>query len=131
LGHQYQRLYCLKWSYSSKHFKHNKERFERKLTWEEEIDDVPTSIEQSMAVSIGKGLVLIVGCFHPYRGHILDAAKKFGKIYGIIGGMHGFSELFKDLKLICPTHCTQYKERIKKLYPDKFIEGGAGREIRI
>ena len=46
-------------------------------------------IEQSMAVKTGKGLVLIVGCSHPYMGHILDAARKFGKIYGIIGGMHG------------------------------------------
>ena len=36
--------------------------------------------------------------------HILGVAQQFGKIYGIIGGLHGFSEfeLFKDLELICP-----------------------------
>lgn len=90
-------------------------------------------IEQSMAVKTGKDLVLIVGCSHPYMGHILDAARKFGKIYGIIGGMHGFSEfeLFKDLKLICPTHCTQHKTELKNLYPQKHIEGGAGKVIEI
>ena len=90
-------------------------------------------IEQSMGVETNKGIVLIVGCSHPYMGHILDAAKKFGKIYGIIGGMHGFSEfeLFKDLKLICPTHCTQHKAELKKLYPQKYNEGGAGRTIEI
>ena len=90
-------------------------------------------IEQSMGVETNKGIVLIVGCSHPYMGHILDAARKFGKIYGIIGGMHGFSEfeLFKDLKLICPTHCTQHKAELKKLYPQKYIEGGAGRTIEI
>ena len=90
-------------------------------------------IEQSMAVKTEKGLVLIVGCSHPYMGHILDAARKFGKIYGIIGGMHGFSEfeLFKDLKLICPTHCTQHKTELKNLYPQKHIEGGAGKVIEI
>ncbi len=90
-------------------------------------------IEQSMGVETKKGIVLIVGCSHPYMGHILDAARKFGKIYGVIGGMHEFSEfeLFKDLKLICPTHCTQHKAELKKLYPQKYIEGGAGRIIEI
>ena len=81
--------------------------------------------------------------------YILDAAKKFGKIYAVIGGMHGFSEfelvdeavasslpfattrVFKDLELICPTHCTQYKAKLKKLYPQKYIEGGAGKIIEI
>ncbi len=100
-------------------------------------------IEQSMGVITdlpaeasakeGKGIILIVGCSHPDVGNILDTAKQFGKIYAIIGGMHGFSEfeLFKDLELICPTHCTQYKEELKRLYPQKYIEGGAGRIIEI
>ncbi|HDD45412.1 MAG TPA: MBL fold metallo-hydrolase, partial [Candidatus Desulfofervidus auxilii] len=29
------------------------------------------------------------------------------------------------------THCTQYKSKIKSLYPEKYIEGGAGRIIEI
>ncbi len=90
-------------------------------------------IEQSMGIITDKGIVLIVGCSHPYMGHILDAARQFGKIYGIIGGLHGFSkfELFEDLELICPTHCTQHKAELKRLYPQKYIEGGAGRIIEI
>jgi len=90
-------------------------------------------IEQSMPVRTEKGLVLIVGCSHPYMGHILDAARKFGKIYAIIGGLHGFSEfeLFKDLELICPTHCTQHKTKIKSFYPDKYTEGGVGKIITV
>jgi len=90
-------------------------------------------IEQSMGVITEKGIILIVGCSHPYMGHILDAVRQFGKIYGIVGGMHGFSEfgLFKDLELICPTHCTQHKAELKNLYPKKYIEGGAGRIIEI
>jgi len=90
-------------------------------------------IEQSMGVITKKGIVLIVGCSHPYMGDILETAKKFGKIFAIIGGMHGFSEfeLFKDINLICPTHCTQHKEELKKLYPEKYIEGGAGKIIEI
>ncbi len=90
-------------------------------------------IEQSLGVITEKGIVLIVGCSHPEMKHILDTASRFGKIYGVIGGMHGFSEfeLFKDLELICPTHCTQHKAELKRLYPKKYIEGGAGRIIEI
>jgi len=90
-------------------------------------------IEQSMGVETNRGIVLIVGCSHPEMSHILDAAKKFGKIYAIIGGLHGFSEfeLFQDLELICPTHCTQHKLELKELYPQKYIEGGAGKIIEI
>jgi len=68
-------------------------------------------IEQSMAVKIDEGIVIIAGCSHPRMAHILKAASQFGKIHAIVGGLHGFSEydLFKDLELICPTHCTQHK----------------------
>jgi len=90
-------------------------------------------IEQSMGVVTNKGIIVINGCSHPYMGHILDAARQFGELYGIIGGLHGFSEfeLFKDLKMICPTHCTQHKTALKKLYPRQYIEGGAGRIIEV
>ena len=90
-------------------------------------------MEQSMAVKTDDGIVLIVGCSHPRMAHILHAASQFGKVYAIVGGLHGFSEydLFKDLKLICPTHCTQHKREIKSLYPDQYVEGGAGQVIVI
>ena len=64
--------------------------------------------------------------------HILQVASQFGKVYGIIGGLHGTRpESLKDLNLICPTHRTQYKSEIKFLYPERYIEGGAGRIIEI
>lgn len=90
-------------------------------------------VEQSLGVKTEKGIVLIVGCSHPQMSHILNTAKNFGKIYGIIGGLHGFNqfELFQDLELICPTHCTEYQAELKKLYPQKYIEGGAGQVIKI
>jgi 7,8-dihydropterin-6-yl-methyl-4-(beta-D-ribofuranosyl)aminobenzene 5'-phosphate synthase len=90
-------------------------------------------IEQSMGIKTDKGIVIIVGCSHPYMGTILDAFRRFGKIHGIIGGMHGFSdfELFRELAFICPAHCTRYKAELKSLYPEKYIESGAGRIITI
>jgi 7,8-dihydropterin-6-yl-methyl-4-(beta-D-ribofuranosyl)aminobenzene 5'-phosphate synthase len=90
-------------------------------------------IEQSMVVKTDKGLVLVVGCSHPKMEDILKAAEQFGKVYAIIGGLHGFNkfELFKELRLICPTHCTQHIAEIKSMYPEKYIEGGAGKIIEI
>jgi metal-dependent hydrolase (beta-lactamase superfamily II) len=42
-------------------------------------------MEQSMAVKIGKGIVLIAGCSHPRMSQILGAASKFGEVYATIG----------------------------------------------
>ena len=89
-------------------------------------------IEQSLCVKTEKGIVIIAGCSHPKMEHILQVASQFGKVYGIIGGLHGTRpESLKDLDLICPTHCTHYKSEIKSLYPEKYAEGGAGRVIEI
>jgi len=89
-------------------------------------------IEQSLCVKTEKGIVIIAGCSHPKMEHILQVASQFGKVYGIIGGLHGTRpESLKDLDLICPAHCTQYKSEIKSLYPEKYVEGGAGRVIEI
>ena len=90
-------------------------------------------IEQSMAVKTDKGIVLIVGCSHPKMADIFKAASQFAKVYAIIGGLHGFSEfeLFKDLDLICPAHCTAHKTQIKSRYPDKYVGAGTGKVIEI
>jgi 7,8-dihydropterin-6-yl-methyl-4-(beta-D-ribofuranosyl)aminobenzene 5'-phosphate synthase len=91
------------------------------------------NIEQIMAVKTEKGLVLIVGCSHPKMEHILEAASQFGKVYACIGGLHGFRkfDLFRDLELICPAHCTQFKSKIKLVYPEKYVDAGAGKIIRL
>ena len=90
-------------------------------------------IEQSLVIQTEKGLVLMVGCSHPHMVGILEAAQKFGTVYAIIGGLHGFNQydLFQDLTLICPTHCTQHKREIKLRYPEKYVEGGSGTVIEI
>ena len=84
--------------------------------------------EQSLAINTDKGLLLVVGCSHPGVGNILDAAARFGQVYGIVGGLHGFRQFDKlnPLSLICPCHCTQYKSKIKHLFPDRCLPCGAG-----
>ncbi len=89
-------------------------------------------IEQFLCVETEKGIVIVAGCSHPRMEHILKTASQFGRVYGIIGGLHGTRpESLKDLDLICPTHCTRYKLKIRSLYPEKYIEGGAGKIIEI
>ena len=85
-------------------------------------------MEQSLAIKTDKGLVIITGCAHPGVGNILDAAARLGKAYGIIGGLHGFHDFdrLNPLSLICPCHCTQYKSEIKRLFPDRCLDCGAG-----
>lgn len=89
--------------------------------------------EQSLVVKTEKGLVVIVGCSHPGVGTILNAASQWGDVTALIGGLHGFTnyELLKDLDLVCATHCTQHKSEIKSRYPDKYVEGGAGKIIEL
>ncbi|HPZ74597.1 MAG TPA: hypothetical protein PK723_02115 [Candidatus Pacearchaeota archaeon] len=76
--------------------------------------------------------MIITGCSHPKMEDILKAASQFGEVYGIIGGLHGTpAESLHGLKLICPTHCTEHKDKIKQLYPSAYVEGGAGKIIEI
>jgi 7,8-dihydropterin-6-yl-methyl-4-(beta-D-ribofuranosyl)aminobenzene 5'-phosphate synthase len=90
-------------------------------------------IEQSLLLKSDKGLVVVVGCSHPGLESILNTAARFGNPIAVIGGLHGFDqfELIKDLELICPTHCTRHIAEIKSLYPDKYVEGGAGKIIEL
>jgi 7,8-dihydropterin-6-yl-methyl-4-(beta-D-ribofuranosyl)aminobenzene 5'-phosphate synthase len=90
-------------------------------------------IEQSLMVKTEAGIVVITGCSHPGVREIFEEVSRHGQIKFLIGGLHGFSEfnLVSDLEKICPVHCTQYKKEIKALYPDKYLEGGAGRVIEI
>ena len=90
-------------------------------------------IEQSLVIKTEEGVVVIAGCSHPGVREILKNASLYGKVKALIGGLHGFSEfnLIEGLEIICPTHCTQNITEIRTLYPDKFVEGGAGKVIQI
>jgi 7,8-dihydropterin-6-yl-methyl-4-(beta-D-ribofuranosyl)aminobenzene 5'-phosphate synthase len=90
-------------------------------------------IEQSLVIKTSKGILVIVGCSHPGVENILDVAEKYGSVYGIIGGFHGFSDFkrLKDLSLIAPCHCTRYKKEIKHIYRDKCSDCSVGKNFSI
>lgn len=85
-------------------------------------------IEQSLVLKTDKGILILVGCSHPGLGNIIDATSRFGKVYGIVGGFHGFHDfdMLSGLSLICPCHCTQYKAEIMQLFPQQYVKCGAG-----
>ena len=89
--------------------------------------------EQSLVVNTEKGNLVITGCAHPGLAKIIDKANQFGKIYGVLGGFHGFSKLEKlrSIKLIAPCHCTQHTEQIRQSYPLEFKEIRAGSIVKI
>jgi 7,8-dihydropterin-6-yl-methyl-4-(beta-D-ribofuranosyl)aminobenzene 5'-phosphate synthase len=88
-------------------------------------------IEQALAVKTNKGMVAVTGCSHPGVGGILEAASYYGKVYGLIGGLHDFRDfsLLDSLSLICPCHCSQYKSELRSLFPEQYISCGAGLEL--
>lgn len=89
--------------------------------------------EQSLALKTSKGTVVVVGCSHPGFGKIIQAASQFGKVYGIVGGLHGFRDFDRSrgLSLICPCRCTQYKSEIRRLFPEHHVACGAGLELEL
>jgi 7,8-dihydropterin-6-yl-methyl-4-(beta-D-ribofuranosyl)aminobenzene 5'-phosphate synthase len=89
--------------------------------------------EQSMVVNTKKGNVVITGCAHPGLENIIERSRELGEIYGVVGGLHGFSKLEKlqRVELIAPCHCTQYKQEMKEKYPAQFREIKAGSIIEI
>lgn len=89
--------------------------------------------EQSLIIKGKKGWYVLAGCSHSGVKNIINKAKEYGEIKGIIGGLHSFSDfnLLEKIDLVCPTHCTKYKEKIYQIYPYKVIEGGVGKTIEI
>lgn len=129
----------------SRHFKNKISSFPKVELLEvsrlEEIDDEIFTTgelgflikEQSLIVKTNRGLTVIVGCSHPGLDKILRVASKLGRIYGVVGGFHGFNklEILRGIDLIVPCHCTARKREILMLYPDSSVKCSAGCRIEI
>jgi 7,8-dihydropterin-6-yl-methyl-4-(beta-D-ribofuranosyl)aminobenzene 5'-phosphate synthase len=89
--------------------------------------------EQALILKGKTGWYVLTGCSHPGVKTILQAAQCKGDVRGIIGGFHDFHTLsvLNGLDLICPCHCTKYKQKIRKQYTDTCIPCGVGQRIKI
>ena len=84
--------------------------------------------EQSLICLDERGVLVITGCAHSGMHNIINAASKFGEIYGAVGGFHGFSDfdILKSAKLVSPCHCTQHKREIARTFQKQYVRCGAG-----
>jgi 7,8-dihydropterin-6-yl-methyl-4-(beta-D-ribofuranosyl)aminobenzene 5'-phosphate synthase len=89
--------------------------------------------EQSLLLDSGKGLYVLTGCAHPGLSAIMDSALSFGKVKGIIGGLHDSKEFerLEGLELVAAGHCTTHKEEIKKLFQTEYLEIRAGMSLEL
>lgn len=90
-------------------------------------------IEQSLVLKQGEQVAVVAGCSHPGVEAILKAAGSAGKVSALIGGLHGFDnfEVLDGLSLVCPTHCTQHINEIRRRYSTIYVDGGAGSILNI
>jgi Metal-dependent hydrolases of the beta-lactamase superfamily II len=80
--------------------------------------------EQALILDTGNGCYVLTGCAHPGIAAILNIANCYGKVKGILGGLH-YNEEFerlKGMKLIAAGHCTAHRKKIKELFPETFME---------
>ncbi|MBN2330498.1 MAG: MBL fold metallo-hydrolase [Candidatus Aenigmarchaeota archaeon] len=89
--------------------------------------------EQSVALKTSKGYFIITGCAHPGLKAIIEKSRSLGKIYGIMGGFHDFSDfgILKGMELVAPCHCTQNAREIKRLFPGSYREIKSGSVIEL
>jgi 7,8-dihydropterin-6-yl-methyl-4-(beta-D-ribofuranosyl)aminobenzene 5'-phosphate synthase len=89
--------------------------------------------EQSLVLGTEKGFYVLTGCAHPGLDEIMDAALCYGEVKGILGGLHDSDsfERLKGMELIGAGHCTAHKEKIKELFPSKFMETRAGVRLEL
>jgi 7,8-dihydropterin-6-yl-methyl-4-(beta-D-ribofuranosyl)aminobenzene 5'-phosphate synthase len=90
-------------------------------------------VEQSLALKTAKGVFVLTGCAHPGLERILTGAARFGELYGIAGGFHGFHdfELVKGLSLIYPCHCSRHNQEIRDSFRDRSLDCGVGSIIEL
>jgi len=89
--------------------------------------------EQSLVLDTAVGELVLTGCAHPGLDTIMDSARVFGNLGGVMGGFHGFDrlELLRGLKMIIPCHCTVHKSEILDMYPEEAKKCEAGKMIEI
>lgn len=104
--------------------------------------------EQSLVLNTREGLVVITGCAHPGIVNIVRRAEQMlpdKDVYLVMGGFHlsgaSDSELrsiiraFRDIGVqkVAPSHCSGDRCRglFEEEYKEDYIEGGAGKTIKV
>ncbi|MDV2482715.1 MBL fold metallo-hydrolase [Methanoculleus sp. Wushi-C6] len=91
--------------------------------------------EQSLAIAVPDGYLVVTGCAHPHVGRIVDRVSEVGPVWGVIGGLHTVTDedvgALAGVKYLSASHCTDRIGDLAGRYPDSFRPGGAGRVHRV
>ncbi len=84
--------------------------------------------EQAVALNTGSGIVVITGCAHPGVDALLEPVAPLGKVHGVLGGFHGFSNLaaLEGIPFLAACHCTQHQTEIAERFPESYVDIMAG-----
>jgi 7,8-dihydropterin-6-yl-methyl-4-(beta-D-ribofuranosyl)aminobenzene 5'-phosphate synthase len=90
--------------------------------------------EQALILYTTNGSYVLTGCAHPGLAEILDTSRRYGKVKGILGGLHDNEDfrILEELELIAAGHCTSHIKKIKEIFPSKFkgIEAGLRLDLK-
>jgi len=91
--------------------------------------------EQSLAVAVPDGFLVITGCAHPHISRIINRVSREGRVWGVIGGLHTLTDEDIDAlagaAYLSASHCTERIGELQERYPETFRPGGAGKVHRI
>ncbi|MDN7013367.1 MBL fold metallo-hydrolase [Methanoculleus sp. FWC-SCC3] len=90
--------------------------------------------EQSLAVAVSGGYLVVTGCAHPHIARIVARVSEVGPVLGVIGGFHSVSgediEALAGVAYLSASHCTDKIAELKECYPGSFQPGGVGKVHR-
>ena len=90
--------------------------------------------EQSLAVAVSGGYLVVTGCAHPHIGRIIEGMSREGRVWGVLGGLHTVSDEDIDalagVAYLSASHCTDKIAELRERYPDSFRPGGVGKVHR-
>jgi len=91
--------------------------------------------EQSLAVAVPGGYLVVTGCAHPHIGRIVEGVSREGRVWGVLGGLHTVSgediDALAGVAYLSTSHCTDRIAELRERYPDTFRPGGVGKVHRI
>ncbi|WP_292366355.1 MULTISPECIES: MBL fold metallo-hydrolase [unclassified Methanoculleus] len=91
--------------------------------------------EQSLAVTVPDGYLVVTGCAHPHIGRIIDRVSREGRVWGVIGGLHTVTgediDALAGVAYLSASHCTDKIAKLQERYPESFRPGGVGQVHRV
>lgn len=91
--------------------------------------------EQSLAVTVPDGYLVVTGCAHPHIGRIIERISREGRVWGVIGGLHTVTgediDALAGVAYLSASHCTDKIGELQERYPESFRPGGVGQVHRV